>query len=163
MSSDDIFMIWLGGGIALMLLEILVPGGIVFFLGLAAALVSLLLYLGVVDGWLQAFTAWFAGSLALLFGLRGIVQRIMPAQIGRGNTDEDLDAYGHQAHVCQRIPANGEGRITFRGSDWAAQNYHRDHDLDEGTEVRLVMRENLTWIVEAVDPSTTAASTKAAK
>ena len=39
--------LWLVGGIVLMLLELLVPGGIVFFLGFSAALVGLLFLLGV--------------------------------------------------------------------------------------------------------------------
>ena len=142
------FTIWLIGGILLMLLEFVIPGGIVFFLGLGAALVALLLYGGIIDGWLQAFTAWFIGSLALLFGLRGAVQKIMPATVEQGKTDEDLDAYGQLGEVFETIPAQGTGRITFRGSTWLAKNYHQNHDLEVGTSVRIVYRDNLVWMVE---------------
>lgn len=151
MQDSDVFMIWLIGGIVLMILEFLLPGGIVFFLGLGATLVSLLLYFDVIDGWLQAFTAWFIGSTALLFGLRGLVQRIVPAQVEQSRTDEDLDAYSHPAKVTQRIPAGGEGRIDFRGSEWQARNHHDDQDLEAGARVRVVFRDNLTWVVEAFD------------
>lgn len=151
MAIDNLFLIWLIGGLLLMVLEFVVPGGIVFFLGLAAALVSLLLYFGVIDGWLMAFTTWFVGSLALLFGLRGVVQRFVPAESERASADEDLDAYGQEAVVCVRIPAAGEGRIAFRGSDWSARNYHADRDLEVGARVRIVLRDNLTWVVEPLD------------
>lgn len=153
MQGDELFMIWFIGGILLMLLEFLVPGGIIFFLGLGATLVSLLLYTGIIDGWLQAFTTWFIGSLALLFGLRGVVQKIIPAQSEKGKTDEDLDAYNQPADVYERIPAGGEGRITFRGSTWAARNHHKDRDLEAGTKVRVVYRDNLVWVVEELDQS----------
>lgn len=151
MQDFDLATIWLMGGALLMLLEFLLPGGIVFFLGLSATLVALLLYVGVIDGWLSAFTVWFIGSLVLLFGLRGVVQKIIPAEVDRGKTDEDLDAYDHQAQVCERIPAHGEGRITFRGSTWIARNYHGDRDLEAGTQVRIILRDNLAWLVEAAE------------
>jgi membrane protein implicated in regulation of membrane protease activity len=144
-------MIWFIGGVVLMLLEFIIPGGIVFFLGLGATLVALLLHLGLIDGWLQAFTIWFVGSLALLFGLRGVVQKILPAQVEKSRTDEDLDAYNQVVKVCERIPAQGEGRIEFRGSTWTARNYHADRDLPVGSKVRIVFRDNLAWLVEAVD------------
>lgn len=153
MQGEALFMIWFIGGIVLMVLEFLLPGGIVFFLGLGATLVSLLLYTGLIEGWLQAFTTWFIGSLALLFGLRGVVQKIIPAQVDIGKTDEDLDAYNQVAEVHQRIPANGEGRITFRGSTWAARNHHHDRDLEAGSKVRIVYRDNLVWVVEELDQS----------
>lgn len=151
MQGDQLFMIWFIGGVVLMLLEFVLPGGIVFFLGLGATLVSLLLYLDLVEGWLQAFTTWFIGSLALLFGLRGVVQKIVPAQVEKGRTDEDLDAYNQLAEVSERIPAQGEGRIAFRGSTWLARNYHSDHDLEAGTKVRIVFRDNLIWVVEGLE------------
>lgn len=151
MKGSEIFLIWFIGGVVLMVLEFVLPGGIVFFLGLGATLVALLLHLGLIDGWLQAFTTWFIGSLALLFGLRGLVQKIIPAEVERGKTDEDLDAYNQTAKVCERIPAQGEGRIDFRGSTWVARNYHNDQDLEPGTKVRIIFRDNLAWMVEAVE------------
>lgn len=151
MKGVEIFMVWFAGGVVLMLLEFVVPGGIAFFLGLGAVLVALLLQLGLIDGWVQAFTTWFIGSLVLLFGLRGVVHRIVPAETGRANADEDLDAYNEIVEVCERIPARGEGRIMFRGSTWSARNYHEDRDLEQGSRVRIVYRDNLSWLVEACE------------
>ena len=68
----DLFTLWLIAGIAMMLLELVIPGGIVVFLGLSAVLVSLLLFTGIIDGWAQAFTVWFIGSLALFFWPSGL-------------------------------------------------------------------------------------------
>lgn len=152
MQDYELFTLWFIGGVVLMLLEFLLPGGIVFFLGLGATLVSLLLYTGLIEGWIQAFTAWFVGSLLLLFGLRGVVQKMLPAQVERGKTNEDLDAYNQIAEVVETIPAGGQGRIIFRGSTWDAKNYHDNRDLEPGAPVRIVFRDNLLWTVEAIDP-----------
>lgn len=151
MENSSITIIWLIGGIVLMALEFLLPGGIVFFLGLGATVVALLLYSGLIDGWLQAFTAWFIGSLVLLFSLRGVVQKLVPAVVNRGRTDEDLDAYKQTAEVCEAIPAGGEGRINFRGSTWPARSYDEQLPLAVGTPVRIAFRDNLVWLVEPVD------------
>ncbi|MDQ2076252.1 NfeD family protein [Marinimicrobium sp. ABcell2] len=148
----DLFALWFIAGAVLMLLELVIPGGIVIFLGIGAVLVSFLLYTGVIDGWLQAFTVWFIGSLVLVFALRGLVQKLIPAQVERGKTDEDLDAYDQVAVVAERIPAQGEGRINFRGSTWAARCHQPDLEVEAGTQVRVVLRENLVWLVEPVDP-----------
>lgn len=156
MQDIGISTLWFVGGVVLMLLEFILPGGIVFFLGLGATLVSVLLYFGLIEGWLPAFTTWFIGSLALLFGLRGVVHKLVPAQVDRGKTNEDLDAYNQVVEVSERIPADGIGRIHFRGSTWTARNYHGDQDLPAGTCVRIVLRENLVWLVERVEESTSA-------
>lgn len=155
MDNQDLATIWFIAGALLMAAELLLPGGIVFFLGLGAAFVSLLLYTGILEGWLQAFTAWFIGSLVLVFGLRGIVQKLVPAVVERGKTDEDLDAYNQHAEVCERIPAGDEGRIIFRGSTWPAKGYAANKALEVGTVVRIVFRDNLVWIVEPIDTGDT--------
>ena len=148
MTGSDLFLIWFIVGIVLMLLEFVIPGGIVFFLGLGATLVAVLLKMGLINGLVESITIWFIGSLALLFGLRGIVQKFVPAVVDKSNTDEDIDAYNQIAKVCETIPANGEGRIMFHGSTWPAKNVHADHELQIGAEVRIVFRDNLIWMIE---------------
>jgi inner membrane protein len=146
---SDLPVIWLIAGAALMALELVVPGGIVFFLGMGAMFTALLLFAGFIEGWIQALTAWFVASLVFVFGLRGFAQRIIPAHVERGNTDEDQAAYDQTAVVVERIPATGEGRITFKGTTWLAKNHRADVDLEPGTLVRLVFRDNILWLVEA--------------
>jgi inner membrane protein len=148
---SDPHVIWFIAGAVLMALELVVPGGIVFFLGMGAMFTALLLFTGVLEGWVQALTVWFAASLLFVFGLRGFAQRIIPAQVDKGNTDEDVAAYDQTAVVVERIPATGEGRINYKGTTWRAKNYKEDVDLEPGTLVRLIFRDNILWLVEARD------------
>lgn len=151
MPEISLHFIWLICGLILMLSEILLPGGIAFFLGLGAVIVSFFLYLGVIDSILEAFTTWFIGSLALLFGLRSLTIKLLGSHVEYGNTNEDLDAHNQIVEVCETIPAESEGRIFFRGTTWLARNYHKDQDLEKGTKVRILFRENLVWLVETED------------
>ncbi len=139
---------WLVGGAALIVLEVVLPGGISLFLGLGASLVAALLFLGVIEGPLQAFTVWIVGSLALLFGLRGFARKLLPSHVEKSNTSEDVDAYDQTVEVVETIPADGEGRISFRGTTWKAKSYGGGHALPKGSTARLIFRENLVWIVE---------------
>ncbi len=151
MADSSFITIWLVGGIALMLLELFLPGGVAFFLGLGATIVALLLLLGVIHNPLQAFTTWFIGSLALLFGLRGVVQWFCPSAVEKSSTNEDADAYDQIVEVAETIPKEGEGRIHFRGTTWRARNYQGDQDLPRESRVRLIFRDNLVWVVEGVE------------
>lgn len=154
MDSMSLPVIWLAVGTVLLLLELAVPGAVLGFLGLSAFVVAGLVYIDALDGVIATLTAWFIVSLACLIGLRGLVLRYLPQQIDRGSTDEDLDAFEKIVEVSETIPAEGEGRIYFRGSSWPARNFHKNRDLAKGTRVKLLIRDNLIWEVEAVDAQT---------
>ena len=140
---------WLAAGVVLIVLEFVIPGGVIVFLGIAALLVCLLIWAGFVDGHMAAFTAWFILSLLLLVSLRGLVQRMMPGDQSWQSTDEDADAYGTIVEVAETIENAAEGRIHFRGSTWPATSY--EHTLNKGDRARMIARDNLIWIVEPVD------------
>ena len=79
-------------GLAFLVLELVVPGLVLVFLGAGALLVALLIWLGLLTSWVTALIAWFISSLALLLGLRGLVVRLFPGEEETQSTDEELDA-----------------------------------------------------------------------
>lgn len=137
---------WIVGGIALVVAEIVVPGMVLGFLGAAALLVALLLWLGVIDGLVPALITWFIGSIVMLVALRGLFQRWMPGDEETGSTDEDLDAFGTIAEVAETIPKGEQGRIRFRGTTWVATCY--EQTLETGSQAKLVTRDGINWVVE---------------
>ena len=137
---------WIVGGIALLLAEIVVPGMVLGFLGAAALLVALFLWLGLINGIVAAFTTWFIGSILMLVALRGVFQRLMPGDEETQSTDEDLDAFGSVVEVAETIPKGEQGRIRFRGTTWIATCYERT--LEPGDEAKLVTRDGIGWVVE---------------
>lgn len=145
----DLAWIWLVFGIVLMALELVVPGLVVVFLGLAALLVAGGLGLGLIGGWVGALTAWFVTSTVLTLGLRSAFTRFLPGSSRKQLTDEDLDAFGEVAIVLSEVGPKQGGRIRFRGSTWAAET--TEQTLPVGSKARVIARDNLVWIVEAAD------------
>ena len=140
---------WLVSGIVLIILELVVPGAILMFLGSGALVVALLLWTGVLSHWMGAFTAWFVVSLALILVFRSMVQRISGGKSDRQSTDEDGDAAGTVVIVTEAIRPGAEGRIRYRGTTWPAICHDRVLEVDARAKLRH--RENLAWVVEPGD------------
>lgn len=138
---------WAVFGFILIFAEIILPGAIVVFLGLAALLVAACLYFGFITGWISALTLWFISSLVLIIALRHLLQKFIQGNVEKQNIDEDLDAFGALAVVTEKIDPEQNGRIDFRGSSWKAKCF--ELTLFPGTKVKIISREGMTWIVEA--------------
>ena len=138
---------WLILGVVLILLELVLPGAVVVFVGFGALMVALALYLGMVAGWTSAFTLWFISSPLLIIILRSFLQRYMPkGESQRQSTDEDLDAYGALLTVAEAMSPDQAGRIHFRGTTWPGICYEKA--LQSGEKAKIIHRENLLWVVE---------------
>ena len=137
---------WIVIGIILMVLELIVPGMVLVFLGAGALVVAALIWAGPIQTWVVATTVWFIASLIMLVTLRHLFQRFVSGDVEEQSTDEDLDAFGHVVEVVEEIAPGKEGRIRFRGSTWPAACY--DATLEVGSSAKIIYRENLMWVVE---------------
>lgn len=154
MDQESVFtLIWLAMGILLVASELFLPGLVAVFLGAAAMAVSLLRWAGVLSGWSESFFAWMLLSIFMVFGLRSVVQRWFRPEESRNNTDEDLAAFGQIVEVVEECHENEDapptGRIRFQGSTWPA--FSAQGTVPRGARARLVYRDNLTWVIEAVE------------
>lgn len=146
MSTQDTAQYWLMFGITLMILELVIPGLVVIFLGMAACLVSAAVYLGLVEGWMQNTTAWFVCSLVLIILLRGVFQKLAPGEEEVGDVDEDKDAIGTVVEVVETVLTDStKGRIKFRGTTWEAVS--KTTKIEVGRKAKLVERRDLVWYV----------------
>ena len=141
---------WIVVGAGLIVLELIVPGAVLVFLGAGALLVALFIWLGLIQTWVTSITAWFISSLVLLLVLRNFFQRFVSGDVEKQSTDEDIDAYGDVVEVVETIGPDREGRIRYRGTTWQATSY--DYTLEAGTKAQIVYRESLVWIVEPANP-----------
>jgi membrane protein implicated in regulation of membrane protease activity len=130
----------------LMLAELIIPGGIVFFLGGGCLLVALGLWTGLVTTWPEAMTLFFMSSLLLIFGLRALFSQFIEGDSTVANTEEILDEVDSVVVVVEQIgPGQSAGVVSFRGIRWRA--------LGDGSKMppdscaRVVARENTTIIV----------------
>ncbi len=145
----DPFMVWLVIGLLLIVLEFIIPGGIVVLLGLACLIVSGAQMIGLVNDFTTSMTLWFISSMILLLTCRSITQRLVGGDSHIGNTDERVDLFNQLAVVKQDIgPGQTAGRIRYLESDWNALG--DGSVIKAGSKVKIICRENIGFIVEPV-------------
>lgn len=151
MDLDPILLTWLFvfGGLALMVLETLIPGGVAGFLGLGGLVVAGLRALGLLADPLTALITWVFLSTGLTIALRPLAMRFVQGDISLALTNEDAEAMGQTVTVIEPVGEEEAGRIRFRGASWDARTV--EGRLPEGAEAKLLYRDNLTWIVEPAD------------
>lgn len=142
--------VWLAVGVFLVVAEIVIPGGVVVFLGIASLVVAVAVGLGFVTSWVHTLTLFFVLSLALILVLRAFFMKYAGGDFSRGNVVEILDDIGEQANVIETIgPGQEKGKIDFRGTHWQALG--DGAEIEVGQRVRIVGRDNVNYVVEVVE------------
>ena len=145
----DPALYWLIIGVILFLLEMALPGFILFFFAAGALLTALLAWLTPIP------IAWQLGvfivaSLGCLFSLRDIIQRrFLTPPPGEEEMDEDsvLAVPGDKGVVSATIAPPAEGRLKYSGTSWRAT---ADERIEEGEIVAVVRQKGLVIHVEKV-------------
>ena len=147
--NDLAFSIWLGSGIFLMVIEFLVPGLVMVFVGLGALTVALGMQLGYIDEIPQQFTTFFISSIIYLLTLRFLVLRFVPSVTRKANIDEDEEVMGSIVEIVADINSGEFGRVEHSGSSWQARA-EGDQTILKGEQVKIIGRDNITWIVQKI-------------
>jgi len=143
------FYFWWFFAAILMLAELLLPGLVVIFVGLGAATVAGLMHYHYIDGLAQQFLVWFGSSLFYCFTLRFLVLRFYKSDKEKKSSHKDEFIFGQTAQVVDAIPENGMGRIYHADTTWQARSKDGS-GIAKDEKVKLVGRDNITWIVEKV-------------
>ncbi len=108
--------IWVLAGVALLIVEILTPGGLfAWFFGAGALCVAVLAALGA--GAVVQWITFPVVSVVLLVGLRRRLQERMSSEPPR-----PIDSLvGQEVLLLQDVPAGGEGKAELRGVPWSAR------------------------------------------
>lgn len=129
-------VIWTVIGVALIVLEALVPGLMILFFGLGALVTALAAFVFDVGttGQLLIFSL---ASVTSLLALRKTLARIFQ---GQSHKEQERIArinslLGAQGVILEDIPAGATGRVKLRGTSYTAR---ADEPLSTGTAVRVV-------------------------
>jgi membrane protein implicated in regulation of membrane protease activity len=137
---------WLLLGLVLTALELASAGGfyIVFF-GIAAIIVSVLVFVGVGGPlWLQLLL-FSALSVASLLFFRNPIMRKLNLSAGADNIDTLATETGS---VIEAMAPGANGRVELRGTPWSARNVGAT-SLPAGARCIVVREERLTLMVKA--------------
>jgi len=143
------FSLWLGSGIFLMAIEFLIPGLVMVFVGLGALTVALGMHLGYIDEIVQQFITFFISSIIYLLTLRFLVLRFVPSVTRKENIDEDEEVMGSIVEIVADINSGEFGRVEHSGSSWQARA-EGDQTILKGEQVKIIGRDNITWIVQKI-------------
>ena len=137
---------WLGLGFALIMAEVTIGNFILFFIGLAAAITGICLWLGMPAENGIPFVLFASLALVLLVGVRSRLKLHLVGKSVQGSVDDDyLDK--EVTVVSGFDGANPQrGRVHYRGADWSARC--SKGQLDLGTIAIIVGRDGNTLIVE---------------
>ncbi len=140
-------LFWTILAVVCLLAEFVVPGAVLGFIGVAAALVGLAEYFGWVEGWVPSLTLFFVSSLFLVLVVRTFFLRLFPGDSKIESVDEDEAARGSIVDVVQDITPARHGRIRFQGSTWDAES---EETLQKGEKAVIVARSGTLWIVQSM-------------
>jgi membrane protein implicated in regulation of membrane protease activity len=140
-------LFWTILAVVCLMAEFVVPGAVLGFIGVAAALVGLAEYLAWVEGWVPSLTLFFIISLFLVLVVRTFFLRLFPGDSKVENVDEDEEARGAIVEVVQDITPARRGRIRFRDTTWDAES---EESLPKGEKAVIIARSGSLWIVQSM-------------
>ena len=141
---------WLIIGVMLFVLELVLPGFVLFFFATGALLTALVAWLVPATSVALQLALFSIASLTTLLSLRGVIQKrfFAPAATAEGeDVDRQLAAPGDRGVVCSTIAPPAEGRIRYSGTSWRAT---ADERIEEGEIVAVVRQQGLVIHVEKV-------------
>ncbi len=131
MSGNITPEIWAIIGLVLIVLDMLTYTFVFFFFGISALLTALISWTGLVKSLSWQLVFFSAFSLVSLVVFRKWAKQAFGKNKGAA---EYSDLVGQTAYVAVKIPAGGEGKVSFRGSDWLAHSASGG-EIEQGAKV----------------------------
>lgn len=110
--------LWLAVGLFLLIVEVTSFSFFFLFLGVAALLTALGTWLGLLPTIAWQLVFFGVSSLILLVTLRKWLKNKFNHKAG--DRKGYVEFVGNPVEIVKDIPAEGEGRISYRGSEWIA-------------------------------------------
>ena len=140
--------IWLSLGAVLMILEIMAPGFVIFFFGLAAATVGLVWFaVGSAFDLTWQIASFSLLSIAYILVLRRFAKSIFLGDTESKRTGLESEYVGRIGEVTTMIVPPFAGRVMLGDAEWNAAS---DSPIPAGTRVRVVSQRNLTFTVTPI-------------
>ncbi|MEL7834031.1 NfeD family protein [Fodinibius sp. Rm-B-1B1-1] len=150
MDAETLTTIFFIGGIVLMIIETLIPGGVSFFLGVSGLFVGTLRWLGILEDPATSIITWLFTSVALILAMRPLLMKYWGGESSYKLANEDVEAMDQIVDVVDEVnPNDNSGRIRFQGISWQARTL--EGKIPAGTKAKIRYRDNVTWIVEPID------------
>ncbi len=141
-------IIWFLVGLALLIMEFMLPGLIIAFFGVGACIVAIVCL--ITDVSLNAqLIIFIVASVLSLVCLRTWLKGIFIGHVkGRQDMTEDIKEFvGERAVVVEKIMLKAGGKVELHGTNWTAQ---ADAEIPQGTAVEVIGKDSLTLKVKVL-------------
>ena len=140
--------LWIYAGCALMFLELIAPGFVIFFFGLAAATVGLCrAAFGEAFGLSWQLATFSFASIFYIAVIRRFLKKIFVGGKVETKTDFDNESVGRVGTVTAAIEPPRSGRVMLGDAEWTAV---ADAPIAAGADVKVISQNNLTMKVEVL-------------
>ena len=136
-------VIWFLIGLAFLLLELAIPGLIIFFFGLGAWVVALL-FIFFEPGLTLQLLIFTVASILLLLLLRKSLKRKFFKEDQSTDASLEEEFVGKLAVAETDIKPGTNGRVSFKGTHWNATS---DSVIKKGSRVKITGKESITLTV----------------
>jgi len=144
---DNIFtrpeIFWFILGLVLLLLELVLPGFIIFFFGVGAWVTALICLIASPGTNLQIIIFAISSVIALM-ALRRIIQKKV-FQMSDHSGDADDEFTGKEAVATDDFGGIKYGKVEFKGTSWAAES---SNDIKSGQRVVIIQKDSFKLIVK---------------
>ena len=145
-SSVPPALLWFLFGISCFVLELLLPGLLLFFFGIGAWCAALAVLLTPISLSMQILI-FLSTSIVTLVLLRAKFQKMFKGTALEIDVGDDFVPAGAMAEVVEDIVPPAAGKVKYGGTFWQAVS---DEPLACGSMVRVLAKTNLSLTVEAV-------------
>lgn len=145
---DSIFLrpelLWFLIGLGLFLLELVVPGFVIFFFGVGAWVTALVCLVGDPGPNLQIIIFAITSILSLV-ALRKLIQKKFFYSKGNKSENVEDEFTGKEGVAINDFNKDKKGKVDFKGTRWNAES---NSEIKEGQAVIIIRKENLLLKVE---------------
>jgi len=135
--------IWLIIGLLMLFAELMSVALVFIFFAIAAFITALLASAGLISSWEYQLILFSAVSVLTTIALRKPAKR----WVNKSKQKEYTEYTGETAMVIRDIPAQGEGRIFYRGAEWMAISAG-NVKIEAGSKVTIVKADGIRLLVE---------------
>jgi membrane protein implicated in regulation of membrane protease activity len=132
-------LLWFLIGLILFLLELVVPGFVIFFFGVGAWVTALVCLIAAPGTNLQIIIFAVTSVLSLI-ALRKIIQKKFFYSKGNKSEAVEDEFTGKEGVAITDFGKAQKGKVEFKGTRWNAES---ESDIKEGQSVIIIKNENL--------------------
>jgi inner membrane protein len=137
-------LMWFLLGLVLFLLELVVPGFIIFFFGVGAWVTALICLITSPGTNLQIIIFGVASLLSLI-ALRRLIQKKFFYNRGTKTVDIEDEFTGKAGIAITDFGKEAKGKVEFKGTRWDAES---EYEIKEGQQVVIIKKSSLLLTVE---------------